>query len=217
MVRPSSTPSGAQPVTTPAPAGTPFVSELRREQVEVELAPVLPMIPALPVYPVVPALRELRTDAWWALAAGGTASLAAAVFCRHRATAPEPYGGTYNGRYHTAGTFVASAFLVCTSSMLLSTAVLTLPVLRTHAHVKYRDDVRVFAVDTVRYSAAQRAYQEALRARTAMVDSVWAARKAAASGRANPTRSDTTRFDIPRVESARVESARPSLPRPPVS
>jgi len=169
--------------------GTASAAGLRRDQVERELASVLPMVPAVPVKPALPVVRELRTDAWWSFAAGGTASLAAAALCRNRATAPKPYGGTYQGTYHAAGSFVPSAFLVCTSSVLLSTAVVALPVLRTHAFMRYRDKMRGFAVDTVRYSASQRAYQEALRARAAIVDSVWAQRQATGdSVRASTTR-----------------------------
>lgn len=160
-------------------SSTVLVAEIQREQVERDLMPRFPPLPTIPPSPLRPSLREFRTDAWWSLAAGGTASIISATFCRRRATAPQPYGGTYGGKYHVAGSFVASSFLVCTSSMLLSTAVLTLPVLRTQARVKYRADVHRFDEDTMKVTSTQRAYNEAVRARAAMVDSAWMARRAA--------------------------------------
>ena len=160
-------------------SSTVFVAEIQREQVERDLMVTFPPLPTIPPSPLRPSLREFRTDAWWSLAAGGTASIISATFCRRRATAPQPYGGTYGGKYHVAGSFVASSFLVCTSSMLLSTAVLTLPVLRTQARVKYRADVHRFDEDTLKVTSTQRAYNEAVRARAAMVDSAWMARRAA--------------------------------------
>jgi hypothetical protein len=175
-----------------------FVAEIQREQVERDLMPTFPPLPTIPPSPLLPSLREFRTDAWWSLAAGGTASIISASFCRRRATAPQPYGGTYGGKYHVAGSFVASSFLVCTSSMLLSTAVLTLPVLRTQARLKYRADVHRFDEDTMKVTSTERAYNEAVRARAAMVDSAWMARRAAS-------------------DSARAAAARPSPRTPPPS
>ena len=164
---------------TSSSSSTVLVAEIQREQVERDLMVTFPPLPTIPPSPLRPSLREFRTDAWWSLAAGGTASIISATFCRRRATAPQPYGGTYGGKYHVAGSFVASSFLVCTSSMLLSTAVLTLPVLRTQARVKYRADVHRFDEDTLKVTSTQRAYNEAVRARAAMVDSAWKARRAA--------------------------------------
>jgi len=179
-------------------SSTVLVAEIQREQVERDLMVTFPPLPTIPLSPLRPSLREFRTDAWWSLAAGGTASIISATFCRRRATAPQPYGGTYGGKYHVAGSFVASSFLVCTSSMLLSTAVLTLPVLRTQARVKYRADVHRFDEDTLKVTSTQRAYNEAVRARAAMVDSAWKARRAAS-------------------DSARAAAAGPSSRTPPPS
>ena len=179
-------------------SSTVLVAEIQREQVERDLMVTFPPLPTIPPSPLRPSLREFRTDAWWSLAAGGTASIISATFCRRRATAPQPYGGTYGGKYHVAGSFVASSFLVCTSSMLLSTAVLTLPVLRTQARVKYRADVHRFDEDTLKVTSTQRAYNEAVRARAAMVDSAWKARRAAS-------------------DSARAAAAGPSPRTPPPS
>lgn len=158
-------------------APLPTAAALTRASVESELAAVLPPLPPEPVLPTRRSVRGARTDLYWSLAVTGVASLASSAHCRRQATAPEPYGGTYTGTYHPAGTFVPSAFLLCSSAIGVTAGAASFPLFRIFSRFANDGVRRRYQVDSASFPQRRDAYRQLRQLRTASVDSALAMRR----------------------------------------
>jgi hypothetical protein len=158
-------------------APLPTASALTRTAVEAELGMALPPLPRQPVMPTMRTPRGARTDLYWSLAVAGVAALASSPHCRTQATAPAPYGGTYTGTYHPAGTFVPSAFLLCTSAIGLTAGAVSYPIFRIFSRFANEGERSRYVADSASLQQRQAAYVQVVRVRQSMVDSAFAQRQ----------------------------------------
>jgi hypothetical protein len=167
------------PATSDRPSGAPLptASALTRTAVEAELGMALPPLPRQPVMPTMRTPRGARTDLYWSLAVAGVAALASSPHCRTQATAPAPYGGTYTGSYHPAGTFVPSAFLLCTSAIGLTAGAVSYPIFRIFSRFANEGERSRYVADSASLQQRQAAYVQVARVRQSMVDSAFAQRQ----------------------------------------
>ena len=160
-----------------AGAPLPVPSALTRSAVEAEIAMALPPLPRQPVMPTMRTPRGARTDLYWSLAVAGVAALASSPHCRTQATAPTPYGGTYTGTYHPAGTFVPSAFLLCTSAIGVTAGAVSFPLFRIFSRFANEGERSRYVADSASLQQRQAAYVQVARVRQSMVDSAFAQRQ----------------------------------------
>ncbi len=161
----------------PAGAPLPVASALTRSAVEAEISMALPLLPRQPVMPTMRTPRGARTDLYWSLAVAGVAALASSPHCRTQATAPAPYGGTYTGTYHPAGTFVPSAFLLCTSAIGITSGAVSYPIFRIFSRFANEGERSRYVADSASLQQRQAAYVQVARVRQSMVDSAFAQRQ----------------------------------------
>ncbi|MBU6366959.1 MAG: PEGA domain-containing protein, partial [Gemmatimonadetes bacterium] len=167
-----------------AGAPLPVASALSRSSLETEMAYVLPPLPRQPVVASMRTPRGARTDLYWSLAVAGIASLASSPHCRRQATAPEPYGGTYTGSYHPAGTFVPSAFLLCGTAIGLTAGAASFPVFRIFSRFANDGARTQYLTDSASFPQRQAAFLQLRQMRESMIDSVYRQRQAEAFGSA---------------------------------
>lgn len=165
-----------------AGAPLPMASALSRSAVEAEVGFMLPALPRQPVVATLRTPRGARTDLYWSLAVAGITSLASSPHCRRRATAPEPYGGTYTGTYHPAGTFVPSAFLLCSTAIGVTAGAASFPIFRIFSRFANDGARSQFMTDSANYPLRQAAYLQVRQRRESMIDSVFRQRQAEALG-----------------------------------
>lgn len=156
-----------------AGAPLPVAAALSRSVVEAELALVLPPLPRQPSVPALRTPRSARSDLYWSLAVAGIASLVSSPHCRRQATAPEPYGGTYTGDYHPAGTFVPSAFLLCGTAIGLTSGAASYPIFRIFSRFANDGARSQYLSDSASYPQRQASYAQVRQLRESMVDSVF--------------------------------------------
>ena len=160
-----------------AGAPLPTASALTRSTVESEIIMTLPVLPPQPVVPSMRTPRGARTDLYWSLAVSGVAALSSSRHCRTQATAPDPYGGTFTGTYHAAGTFVPSAFLLCTSAIGLTSGAVSYPIFRIFSRFANEGERRRYVADSASLPQRQAAYVQMARTRQSMVDSAFERRQ----------------------------------------
>jgi hypothetical protein len=160
-----------------AGAPLPVPSALSRSAVEAEISMALPPLPRQPVMPTMRTPRGARTDLYWSLAVAGVAALASSPHCRTQATAPAPYGGTYTGTYHPAGTFVPSAFLLCTSAIGITSGAVSYPIFRIFSRFANEGERSRYVADSASLQQRQAAYVQVARVRQSMVDSAFVQRQ----------------------------------------
>jgi hypothetical protein len=158
-------------------APLPVASALTRTAVEAEISMALPPLPRQPVMPTMRTPRGARTDLYWSLAVAGVAALASSPHCRTQATSPAPYGGTYTGTYHPAGTFVPSAFLLCTSAIGITSGAVSYPIFRIFSRFANEGERSRYVADSASLQQRQAAYVQVARVRQSMVDSALAQRQ----------------------------------------